>query len=288
MMREPRARWPTHVDVTPSAPPPLGDAAAVITFIGHASFLIQTPHGNLLIDPVYSQHAGPFGVLGPRRVRQPGVRFEDLPAIATVLLSHNHYDHCDVPTLRRIATRWHPQVITPLGNARVLRSAGLRRVEERDWWQAAAADSLSITVTPARHFSARTPFDRNRALWGGFVIGVGARKIYFAGDSAYDACFRQIGERFAPIDLALIPIGAYEPRWFMKYVHMNPEEAVQAHVDLQAVRSIGMHFGTFQLTAEAIDDPVRGLAEACQRRNLAAGAFSTLAHGASHIIVPQS
>lgn len=245
------------------------------------TFLIQTPLGNLLTDPVYSQHAGPFGRLGPKRVRQPGVRFDDLPPIATILLSHNHYDHCDLPTLRKLADRCDPNVITPLGNGRLVRSAGLRRVEELDWWQDATSGPLPITVMPARHFSARKPFDRNRALWSGFLITVGRRRIYFAGDSASDACFREIGKRCAPIDLALIPIGAYEPRWFMKYVHMNPEEAVQAHIDLNSAKSIGMHFGTFQLTAEGIDDPVRGLEAACRSRDVAAGSFTTLAFGES-------
>jgi L-ascorbate metabolism protein UlaG (beta-lactamase superfamily) len=228
LLLEPRTRWPRHVPVSPQLPPPLDGAAAAVTFIGHATFLIQTPAGNLLTDPVYSQHAGPLNVFGPRRVRQPGVRFDDLPLISTVLLSHNHYDHCDLPTLRRLARRFDPLVVTPVGNGRLVRSAGIRRLEELDWWQQAASSALPVTLTPAQHFSARTPSDRNRALWGGFVVQAGGRRIYFAGDTAYAPFFRDIAERTGPIDLALLPIGAYEPRWFMQAVHMNPAEAVRA------------------------------------------------------------
>ncbi len=242
---------------------------------------MQTAAGNILTDPMYSQRDGPFGVLGPRRVRQPGVRFADLPPIAMVLLSHNHYDHCDLRTLRMLAKRDNPLVVTPLGNLPLVRSAGIRRVEEHDWWQPATTSPLPITLTPARHFSARTPFDRNRALWAGFTIEVGSARLFFAGDSAYAPLFRDIRRRLGPIDLALLPIGAYEPRWFMQAVHMNPAEAVQAHLDLEAAESIGMHFGTFQLTSEGIDEPLRALEEACRARSVAPSAFRALGFGES-------
>jgi L-ascorbate metabolism protein UlaG (beta-lactamase superfamily) len=281
MLREPRASWPRRVEVTARRPPPLDGAAAVITFIGHATFLIQTEAGNVLTDPMYSQRAGPMNLLGPRRVRQPAVLFEELPPISTVLLSHNHYDHCDLATLRRIARRDDPLVVTPLGNAPLLRTVGLRRIEELDWWQEASMAAMSITLTPAQHFSARTPFDRNRALWGGFALMAGQARIYFAGDSAYAGLFRDIRERLGPIDLALLPIGAYEPRWFMQAVHMNPSEAVQAHLDLEAAESIGMHFGTFQLTTEGIDEPLRALAAALQASSVPPSRFRTLDFGES-------
>ena len=281
MMAEPRTRWPEQIDVVPREPLPLQDAAAMITFIAHSTLLIQTPTGNILTDPMYSQRAGPYGVVGPRRVRQPAVRFDSLPPISLVLLSHNHYDHCDLPTLRLLAKRFDPLVITPLGNGRLVRSAGIRRVEELDWWQHADAAGSSVTLTPAHHFSARTPFDRNRALWGGFVIAQRHVRIYFAGDTAYATFFPAIAQRLGPIDLALLPIGAYEPRWFMRSVHMNPAEAVQAHIDIGASRSIGTHFGTFQLTTEGIDEPLRALAEARDARGIAASDFSTLEFGAS-------
>jgi L-ascorbate metabolism protein UlaG (beta-lactamase superfamily) len=284
MLREPRTPWPARIDDPPQRPPALDAAAAVVTFIGHSTFLIQTPGGNILTDPMYSERAGPLNVIGPRRVRQPAVRFDDLPPIATVLLSHNHYDHCDLRTLRRIAARFDPLVVTPLGNAPLVRSAGIRRVEELDWWASATGAPLPITLTPAYHFSARTPLDRNRALWGGFMLTAGGARIFFAGDTAYGPFFRDIRRRLGPIDLALLPIGAYEPRWFMRAVHMNPEEAVQAHVDLEAPRSLGMHFGTFQLTTEGIDEPLRALEEARRARNIDASRFGTLRFGGSETV----
>jgi L-ascorbate metabolism protein UlaG (beta-lactamase superfamily) len=281
MLVEPRAPWPAHIEVPPQAPPGLDGAAAVATFIGHSTFLIQTAAGNILTDPMYSRRAGPLGVFGPRRVRQPAVRFDDLPPISTVLLSHNHYDHCDRRTLRMLARRFDPIVVTPVGNGALVKSAGIRRVEELDWWQSTGGAPLPITLTPARHFSARTPFDRNRALWGGFVVVAGGARIFFAGDSAYARLFSEVGQRLGPIDLALLPIGAYEPRWFMQSVHMNPAEAVQAHLDLGAARSIGMHFGTFQLTTEAIDEPLRALDEACREKKVPLSRFRALQFGES-------
>jgi L-ascorbate metabolism protein UlaG (beta-lactamase superfamily) len=294
MLLEPRAQWPHRLEVQVSQPPPLDGAAAAITFIGHATFLIQTQACNVLTDPMYSQRAGPLGVFGPQRVRQPAVRFEDLPPISMVLLSHNHYDHCDLPTLAKLAKRFDPIVVTPVGNGPLVRSAGIRRIEELDWWQEARSSVLPITLTPAQHFSARTPFDRNRALWGGFTLAAGDARIYFAGDTAYTSAFHDIRQRLGPIDLALLPIGAYEPRWFMQSVHMNPLEAVRAHLDLEAPESIGMHFGTFQLTSESIDEPVRALAEACRAKSVPSSRFRALGFGESarvesaRLVIPTS
>ncbi len=277
----PRAPWPERIDELPQQPPALDGGGVAVTFIGHSTFLIQTPAGHVLTDPMYSQRAGPLSLLGPRRVRQPGVRFEDLPHISTVLVSHNHYDHCDLRTLRMLADRCDPIVVTPLGNGALVRSAGIRRVEELDWWQEAAGSALQITLTPAQHFSARTPFDRNRALWGGFTLAAGGVRLFFAGDTGYGGFFHEIRERLGPIDLALLPIGAYEPRWFMKPIHMNPSEAVQAHIDLAASASIAMHYGTFRLTAEGIDEPVSALAASCRDRHVPPSAFRALASGES-------
>jgi L-ascorbate metabolism protein UlaG (beta-lactamase superfamily) len=281
MLLEPRTPWPVYVDVLPQTPPTLAGAAAVVTFVGHSTFLIQTAAGNLLTDPMFSERAGPFNRVGPRRVRPPAVRFEDLPPISVVLLSHNHYDHCDLRSLAMLARRFDPLVITPLGNAPLVRSAGIRAVEELDWWQAAKQSPISVTLTPAQHFSARNPFDRNRALWGGFAIVAAGRHIYFAGDTAYAPFFNDVRLRLGPIDLALLPIGAYEPRWFMQIVHMNPAEAVQAHLDLNAAETIGMHFGTFQLTTEGIDEPVRALEIACRANNVDPSRFRTIRFGES-------
>jgi len=281
MLLEPRTSWPARLDEPPQRPPGLDGAAAVITFIGHATFLIQTAAGNILTDPIYSQRAGPLRVLGPRRVRQPAVQFDDLPSISTVLLSHNHYDHCDLRTLGRLAQRFDPVVVTPLGNAALVRSSGIRQVEELDWWQEAKTSAVPITLTPAQHFSARGLRDRNRALWGGFMLAASGAHIFFAGDTAYADFFRDVRRRLGPIDLALLPIGAYEPRWFMQSVHMNPAEAVQAHLDLATSESVGMHFGTFQMTTEGIDEPLRALEEACRVRNIPRSRFRTLGFGES-------
>ena len=281
MLLEPRTRWPKRIDGPARLPPALDGADTVVTFIGHSTFLIQTAAGNILTDPMYSQRAGPLNLLGPRRVRQPAVRFDDLPPISTILLSHNHYDHCDLRTLGMLADRFDPIVVAPLGNGALVRSAGIRRIEELDWWQAAKTSALPIVLTPARHFSARTPLDRNRALWGGFMLTAGGARVFFAGDSAYSTFFRDVRQRLGPIGLALLPIGAYEPRWFMRAVHMNPAEAVQAHLDLEAAESIGMHFGTFQLTAEGIDEPVRALDDARCARNIPPSQFRTLGFGES-------
>ena len=281
MLLEKRTPWPAHVDQPARQPPGLDGAAAVVTFIGHATFLIQTAAGNALTDPMYSQRAGPLNLVGPRRVRQPAVPFDALPSISTVLLSHNHYDHCDRRTLRMLADRFDPIVVTPLGNGALVRSAGIRRVEELDWWHEAKTPAWPIVLTPAQHFSARGPLDRNRALWGGFMLNLSDTRIFFAGDTAYAPFFPDIGRRLGPIDLALLPIGAYEPRWFMRSVHMNPEEAVQAHVELAASRSVGIHFGTFQLTTEGLDAPLQALERSRQERGIPASEFVTLPFGDS-------
>jgi L-ascorbate metabolism protein UlaG (beta-lactamase superfamily) len=284
LFRTPRARWPLRVSVTPTRPPAFDDATAVVTFVGHSTWLIQTERETILTDPMYSRRAGPFNRFGPERVRDPAVAFDDLPPITLVLLSHNHYDHCDVATLRQLSRKFDPLVVTPVGNGRLLRSIGLRRYEELDWWQRSTGAGLPITVTPAQHFSARHLFDRNRALWGGFTLDLRHARLYFAGDSGYGPMFRQIGERLGPIDLALLPVGAYEPRWFMKDIHMNPAEAVQAHLDLGAKQTLGMHFGTFQLTTEAIDEPQRALAIALASHRVPEAQFQTLEFGGSFFL----
>jgi len=276
-----RTPWPLQVPIAPQRPPDPGPGEVVVTFIGHSTFLLQSEAANVLIDPVYSERASPVSFAGPRRARAPGVRFEDLPAITVVLVSHNHYDHCDLRTLKALEQRFSPKLVTPLGNGGLLRRAGSTRVSELDWWQSVNLAGLTITLTPSQHFSARTPFDRNRALWGGFRIEAGRRSILHAGDTGYGPHFREIAARLGPVDLALLPIGAYEPRWFMKDIHMNPAEAVQAHRELGAAESIAMHFGTFQLTPEAIDDPPRELARALQEQGIPGGRFRTLEVGES-------
>jgi L-ascorbate metabolism protein UlaG (beta-lactamase superfamily) len=276
MLLTPRAPWPASIPVEPQKPPIVQGEQVAITCIGHATFLIQAAGTSILTDPVYADRASPTQFTGPRRVRAPGVRFDDLPPISIVLLSHNHYDHCDLRALRALERRFAPTFITPLGNRRLLRSAGIDHVEELDWWNASTRSSIPITLTPAQHGAARGLLDRNRALWGGYLIEVVGKRIFFAGDSGYGAHFAEIRRRLSPIDLALLPIGAYEPRWFMRDIHMTPEEALQAHLDLGAGRSIAMHFGVFHLSAEGIEEPPMRLTRALVARGLPASDFRTI------------
>jgi L-ascorbate metabolism protein UlaG (beta-lactamase superfamily) len=273
-----RARWPDRVSNPVFPPPPASvDAGAVaVTFINHASFLIRLPDIVVLTDPIFSERCSPFSWAGPRRVRPPGIALAELPRPDVVLLSHNHYDHMDFPTLRALHARYAPTFVTPLGNAPLLAKLGIVPIE-LDWWQHVSMKTLRITATPAQHFSARTPFDRNRALWGGFMLTTDTGSILFAGDSGTGPHWTTIQARLGAPAIALLPIGAYEPRWFMAPVHMNPAEAVKAHLELGARQSIGMHFGTFQLTDEAIDAPLIALETACREADVRS--FRTLGFG---------
>jgi L-ascorbate metabolism protein UlaG (beta-lactamase superfamily) len=278
------APWPRHVDVArhPLPPAPAGDGI-VATWVGQSTFLVRSAASAVLTDPVFSATAGPFPGLGPRRVADPGIDFDALPRVDLVLLSHDHFDHCDLPTLRRLARRDNPQVVAPLGHRDLLSRAGFGRIAELDWWQAhECGPGLSVTLVPARHWSRRSPFGTNRRLWGGFMLRVGGRLVYFAGDSGFqEGLFAEIGRRCGAPDLAMIPIGAYEPRWFMESAHMNPAEAVRVHLEVGARRSIAMHWGTFQLTDEGRLEPVRALSEALGRAGVGAGDFSAPEIGAS-------
>lgn len=270
--------WPAQPGVVSRPPAALtADSPLAATWIGQSTFLLQTRVGNVLTDPVYSDRIGPANLVGPRRARAPGIAFNDLPAINVVLLSHDHYDHCDRATLRRLWRSHAPVIITPLGNGDLLRSAGFAHdhIIELDWWQShTTAPGMEITLTPARHWSNRVRGSRNRRLWGGFFLKAPGANAFFAGDTAYDdAMFHDIHARLGPADLALLPIGAYEPRWFMREQHCNPAEAVQIHRDLGARASIGMHWGTFPITDEGFDDPPRELARARAAAGLPPEAF---------------
>ena len=269
------AVWPRNIvdEVGPLPSTPTGDVISV-TFIGHSTFLLRWGGVTVLTDPVFASHAGPWGRFGPRRARGPAYRLEHLPRVDLVLQSHNHYDHLDLGAHEALGRRDAPRVVTPLGNRSYLPPRVRSRVAEHDWWGASEVlPGVRVTVVPAQHFSARTPWDRDRALWGGFIVECGGRTVYFAGDSGYCRHFKEIGQRFPAIDLALIPIGAYDPRWFMSPVHMDPEEALQAHLDLGARKSVAMHFGTFQLTDEPIDEPAARLRTAMGTAGAAEGSF---------------
>jgi len=271
-----RKSWPVWVESRVRYEPREARAGEVlITFVNHSTFLIQAPGLTVLTDPVWGRRASPVQWAGPARTCAPGIPFDRLPRVDAVLVSHNHYDHMDLATLRRLQRRFSSPIVTTLGNKAFLERRGIRQVVELDWW-----DSHEwVTATPAQHFAARTPFDRNRTLWAGFAISFAGRRLFFTGDSGYGSHFADIGARLGPFDAALVPIGAYEPRWFMSAAHMNPDEAVRAHLDLRSRLSVAMHFGCFHLTDEAIDEPVNDLARALEQHRLASPAFRVLEPG---------
>ena len=243
-------------DVTPIIPPPRveGDELRT-TLINHSTVLLQQRGVHILTDPIWSDRCSPLSWIGPRRRRRPGVRQEDLPRIDIVLLSHNHYDHLDLPTLHWLASRGDTVFVAPLGVARLLRSENIGPVVELDWGEAKELGATTIHGVPAFHFSARGLFDRNKTLWCGYVIQSPGRTVYFAGDTGFGSHFAQIRERFGSPCLSLLPIGAYEPRWFMSPIHMAPEEALRAHEILGSHTSIATHHGTFQLADDGLDTP---------------------------------
>jgi N-acyl-phosphatidylethanolamine-hydrolysing phospholipase D len=255
-----------------------------LTWVGHATFVIQIGAYNILTDPMWSDRASPVTFAGPRRCVPPSPGISELPAIDAVLMSHDHYDHFDTRSIRALASRFpEARWFAPLGVGRLLGRAGARHVSEHDWWDATASGPLRIGCTPARHFSGRTPAARNRTLWCGWTLEVDDRRVFFAGDTAWHPDFARIREQFGPFDLTLLPIGAYDPRWFMRPVHMDPEEAVQAFTALDGMGGgacmVGMHWGTFRLTVEPLDEPPRRTAAAWELAALPAERLWIMAHG---------
>ncbi len=247
-------------DVVSSKPPPREDTDGVrITLVNHSTVLLQYQNCNILTDPIWSERCSPVSWAGPRRHRKPGVAWGDLPRIDTVLLSHDHYDHLDLPTLRLLAARGESTFIVPAKVGRLLRSEKIAPVHELDWGESLRLPASTIHCVPAIHFSGRGISNRNETLWCGYVIELGERRVYFAGDTAFGDHFEAIRERFGSPELALLPIGAYEPRWFMSPVHMGPDEAVKAHRILGAATSIAIHHGTFHLADEGLDTPAKSL-----------------------------
>jgi len=280
-----RTTWPKwlpspHADTPPAR---VEGEQVRLSFIGHASWLIQTSGLNILVDPVWSVRASPVGWAGPKRRNDPGIDFDLLPAIDAVLVSHGHYDHLDVATLSRLAARFSPRMITPLGNDIAMRRAVPKSgVETFDWHERVdLSKRVTVTLVPTRHWTARGLFDRNKALWASFVLATPAGKIYIVCDSGYGdgRHFRRVAQAHGSLRLAILPIGAYEPRWFMRDQHMNPSDAVKALADCGAEQALAHHHGTFQLTDEAIDAPLTALRAALDEANIPRERFVALKPG---------
>ena len=283
--RESRGRFPPGKAFPLTRPDPATLAAPAarprLTWIGHASALFQYRDISLLTDPVFSRRASPVQWAGPRRHTPPALTAATVPPVNQVLISHNHYDHLDRDSVMALHRRFGGGItwFVPEGVARWFTRRGISNVVERGWWQSAPHDAGEAFFVPAQHFSGRGARDGNRTLWGGWVTDIHDVRLYFAGDTGYGGCFADIGDVFGGIDLALIPIGAYAPRWFMQPVHIDPEEAVRIHQDVGARTSVALHWGTFVLTDEPLDEPPRRLAEARAAAGLPEQAFRVLGHG---------
>lgn len=249
---------------TEALPESLEESKIKITFVNHSTFLIQYAGLNILTDPIWSFRCSPFQFAGPNRMRPPGVKFEDLPPIDLVLLSHNHYDHFDSNTVKDLIVKHQPQFVVPLGMKKAVEKLGSKRVEEVDWHQTIRQEKISITGTPANHFTSRGIFDRDKTLWCGYLLQFGTHKLYFVGDTGYGPNFKEIGNKYGPIDISLIPIGAYKPEWFMGPIHISPPQALQVHRDIRSIQSIAMHFGTFPLADDGQGTAERELALAME------------------------
>jgi len=256
-----------------------------VTWIGHSTLLFQIEGMNILTDPIWSERASPLSFIGPRRVVAPGLAFNNLPPIDVVIISHDHYDHLDKNTIRRLGNR--PLYLVPLGVGALLKSWGIDHYVEMDWWDEFRFNNILFICTPAQHFSGRTPFDRNKRLWASWSILGKNIKIYFGGDSGYFPGYQEIGQHFGSFDIAALPIGAYRPRWFMSPVHMGPQEAIEAFRDLRARIFIPIHWGTFSLSDEPLDEPPKVLRNTIALKQLNAEQFWILKHGETRV-VPKS
>lgn len=267
LLKRDQGPWTKNYETYVGPKPADQSESLKITYVNHSTFLIQWNLLNILTDPVWSERVSPFSFAGPQRMRPPGLNFEELPNIDIVLLSHNHYDHLDIATVLKIEKNWSPLFIVPLGVKAYLVKKGIQNVVELDWWQETQT-GLKITSTPAQHFTGRGMFDRDKTLWCGFMLEHDGKKLYFAGDSGYNVFFKEIGKKFGPIDVSLIPIGAYAPEWFMSPIHVNPKQAVQIHLDVKSRKSIAMHFGTFPLADEGQGTAEKELILELQKQNL--------------------
>jgi L-ascorbate metabolism protein UlaG (beta-lactamase superfamily) len=282
---EPGISWPEKVTSEHDRPPQrvYGDDLRV-SYVGHATVLLQVAGVNILTDPVWAQRASPFAFAGPKRVREPGVSFDDLPPIDLVLVSHNHYDHLDAAMLAQLWRRDRPLIVAPLGNLGAMRSrAEDLQAVELDWGESIDKGPIRVTAEPMQHWSARGPIDQNLSLWAAFVLRTPAGAIYFAGDTGYGngEHFRTVASKHGRLRLAILPIGGYDPRWFVGYAHMNPEETVEAGMDLHADHVLGHHWATFRLTNEAIDEPAERFRAAAAGAGISASCFRAITPGSS-------
>jgi len=265
--------WPNYVEISD----PKNNAEKfknnkmpfITSHINHATHLIKFDEVNVITDPIFSMRCSPFQWIGPKRVHQPGMSLEHLPQIDFVVISHNHYDHMDEDSLKEIHKKHQAKFIVPLGNKIILEKVGIKNIVELDWWESYKIKNLSITLVPAQHWSLRLGTSRNVALWGGYIFeyqnGDTRKTSYFSGDTGFGSFFHEIRKRFPRMDLALLAIGAYEPRWFMKEQHINPKDAIRIHQILSSKLSIASHYGTFQLSDEEIDQPVKKLNDLLKR-----------------------
>jgi N-acyl-phosphatidylethanolamine-hydrolysing phospholipase D len=282
------SRVPVRFPLAPNDPAFLKQnrTRPTLTWIGHDTFLLQLGGLNILTDPHLTARASPFSFAGPERVVAPGLDFDQLPHIDVVLISHNHYDHLDEETVLRLSKQpgGSPQYFVPLGVKAWFVKRGIDKVVELDWWQQDSHAALKLHAVPVQHFSGRGLGDRNSTLWCAWVGEWGKFRFFFGGDSGYSQDFRDIGARFDHMDLSLIPIGAYEPRWFMQSMHVNPEEAVRIHQDVHSRYSVGMHWGTFRLTTEPMDEPPRRLASALKAASIDPARFVAYQHGETRML----
>ncbi len=283
-----RGYWEDWIPDSPGPPPPerVGMGELLITFIGHSTVLVQADSINMLTDPIWSDRASPVDGFGPHRKRPPGIRFEDLPPIDLVMVSHNHYDHLDLHTLEMLRKDHDPKFRVPLGNRALLEENDINRVEEMDWWDSIPFRHMDIHLVPAQHFAMRGTCDRNTTLWGGFVMMTEGGPVYFAGDTGYGPHFKMINERFGPMRFSMLPIGAYRPRWFMKPVHTSPAEAVDAHIDVESRKSMGIHFGTFIQADDGRLESIIDLKDALYEKKIDFGEFILPRHGKGVMIAP--
>ncbi|WP_442897087.1 MBL fold metallo-hydrolase [Enterovirga sp.] len=278
-----RGSWPARFPSPFAAYPAERVEGLRVTLVGHATILVQAAGLNILVDPVWSERVSPTRFAGPRRVNPPGIAFDDLPPVDAVLVTHNHYDHLDVVTIGRLWERDMPRIVAPLGNDTIIRAyEDAAAVDTLDWGGGLdLGEGVSLHLEPANHWSARGVNDRRMALWGAYVLKTPRGTLYLAGDTGYGDgdIFRAVPERHGPVRLACLPIGAYEPRWFMQPQHMNPADAVMAFRDLGAQEAIGIHWGTFQLTDEGIEQPPADLAAALAEAGIAPERFAAFRPG---------